>query len=167
MRQIKFRAWCESNKEMYYPDGIYEFWIDNNSIGFYPRYDKDELHHFNTNPSESEKEILAMQFTGLHDKNGKEIYEGDIVKFHYFYMSYGENMGAQESEHELIGVVEWQNYGYGLSAIKGEHWKGYTGYSDGEGSSDFLHLVIMSESSVHEESFEVIGNIYEHPDLLK
>jgi len=106
------------------------------------------------------------QFTGLTDKNGKDIYDGDVVKFHYFYMSFGSNMGAQESEHELSGVVKWQEYGYGLDAIKGEHWAGYTGYSDGEGYSDFLHLAGMSESSVHEESFEIIGNIYETPELL-
>jgi uncharacterized phage protein (TIGR01671 family) len=110
--------------------------------------------------------VTAMQYTGLKDKNGKEIYEGDIVRFHYFYQSLGANLGGQESEHELAGIVKWQQYGYGLSAIKGEHWRGYTGYEDGEGSSDFLLLAGMSESSIHEESFQIIGNIYENADML-
>lgn len=144
-RDIKFRGWDGGMFYNIVVDG--EVWTDSLVV--------DNWHSDN-----------IMQFTGLMDKNNYEIYEGDIVKFHYFFMSFGQNMGAQESEHELIGIVEWQEYGYGISAIKGEHWCGYTGFKDGEGKSDFLHLVTMSESSTHEESFEVIGNIYENPELI-
>lgn len=105
-------------------------------------------------------------WTGLKDKNGKEIYEGDIIKFHYFYQSLGENLGVQESEHELIGVVKWGAFGWSVSAIKGQHWEGYTGYKSGEGESNIVDLYSMNESSIHEESFEVIGNIHDHPHLL-
>lgn len=87
-REIKFRAWCEENKEMYFPDGIYEFWFDNNSIGFYPRYDKDELFHFNTIPSENEKSIIVTQFTGLQDSEGVDIYEGDVLQVDESYINY-------------------------------------------------------------------------------
>jgi len=55
MREIKFRAWDKNRKEMC-PDCI-------NSMG---------------NPNWRAGKIF-MQFTGLHDKNGKEIYEGDVV----------------------------------------------------------------------------------------
>ncbi len=106
------------------------------------------------------------QHTGLKDKTGKEIYEGDIVKFHYFYQSLGANLGAQESEHELIGVIEMGTYGWSVTAIKGEHWHGYTGYAPGEGESSLMELCAMNESSLHEESFEIIGNINETPELL-
>lgn len=114
-RQIKFRAWCPANNEMYLPNDGYEFWCDNNSIGFYPRYNTDELQDFNTIPAEHEKEIIVMQFTGLHDKNGKDAYHKDIVasgKKHYIIewqdeearfllMPTGDNTGTWKFMDEL------------------------------------------------------------------
>jgi len=162
MRQIKFRAWHIEKKRWIDLNGMSTwFGTHPNKGAIYAVSEQGVLREYDHD------EIEIVQYTGLKDKSGKEIYEGDIVKFHYFYMTFGENMGAQESEHELTGIVKWQEYGYGLDAIKGEHWAGYTGYSDNEGYSDFLHLVAMSESSVHEESFEIIGNIYETSDLIK
>lgn len=159
-REIKFRAWDNTEKEMLYPGNMYMIgnpfdmiWVANG--------DQDYMHN-----NDNETQFVPMQFTGLKDKNGKEIYEGDIVKFHYFYVNGGHGLGVIECEHELTGIVKWQTFSFGLDAIKGEHWKGYTGYSDGEGCSNFIDLSAMNESSVHEESFEVVGNIYEHPHLL-
>lgn len=158
MREIKFKCWQITG---------YNF--DEKPI--WGMIDAEDLSFEEFKPlvdllvSDPESEVF-LQYTGLKDKNGREIYEGDIVTFHYFYQSLGANLGAQESEHELTGIVKWQEYGYGLSAIKGEHWRGYTGYDDGQGNSDFLLLAGMSESSIHEESFEILGNIYENPELL-
>lgn len=65
MREIKFRAWDKENKTMLYdyfrvcPDGIV---VDSNNQSLYG-------------------EVELMQYTGLKDKNGKEIYDGDIVHF--------------------------------------------------------------------------------------
>ena len=56
MREIKFRAWHKDG-EMFYK-------VPLNSVGQHARYGED---------------ATLMQYTGLHDKNGKEIYEGDIV----------------------------------------------------------------------------------------
>jgi uncharacterized phage protein (TIGR01671 family) len=110
--------------------------------------------------------LVMEQFTGLKDRNGKEIYEGDIVSFHYFYGSVGPSLGFVEAEHELRGVVKFREFGWAVSAISGEHWRGYTGYSDGEGESSVLDLYTMSDGSIHEESFEILGTIHENPELL-
>ena len=74
MRTIKFRAWKQSQKTMFYP--------------------KKTIHPIDLPQVMLEKENdILMQFTGLKDKNGKEIYEGDIVEYETF--------------DTIIGVVEW------------------------------------------------------------
>ena len=109
---------------------------------------------------------ILMQFTGLTDKNGVEIYEGDVIKFHYFYGTLGDGMGFVESEASLVGVVKFDEFGITVTDIKCKHWQELTGYEEREGESYIYQLYAMNESSVHEESFEVIGNIYENPELL-
>ena len=65
MRQIKFRAWLKDEKKMieWYP----EFFSDMSPVTSYGSDFPDS------------DDVVLMQFTGLHDKNGKEIYEGDLV----------------------------------------------------------------------------------------
>lgn len=111
-------------------------------------------------------DIELLQCTSIKDRKGGIVYEGDIVKFHYFYETLGEGLGVMEAERELIGVIKMDEFGWVLSRIEGKHWSEYTGYDDSEGSANFIQLYSMNEGSIHEESFEIIGNIYENPELL-
>lgn len=83
------------------------------------------------------------QFTGLHDKNGKEIYEGDIVKWILTMPAVGVNGGYDEYETEEIGEIQWD---------AGSLYLG-----------EYCAAVFAYES---EDYAEIIGNIHDNPELL-
>lgn len=95
------------------------------------------------------------QYTGLKDKNGVEIYEGDILKMHQFLFD------GNEYDKETIGVIKWGEYGWLLSQIDGKEVNEYMGYKNGEGETYLIHFY-----GLHEESFEIIANIHDNPELL-
>jgi len=104
MREIKFRAWDKDIKKML-------------EVNFYQYIFFQYLHY--TYPQDN----TLMQFTGLFDKEGKEIYEGDIV-----IEGYKGKYGTYE--------VKWNVKGFNLGSEDGDE-------------------------------YEVIGNIYENPELLE
>lgn len=132
MREIKFRAWdYQENKMMIgnnqygsnEPDAVYS----ERSCGAFTRL-WESIARF----EDSKNRFLLMQYTGLKDKNGKEIYEGDIVIVDWNDSRYKpHNREVKWDNKNLCWVIEG-----GCLTI------------------DYIH-------------FEIIGNIYENPELLE
>ncbi|KHO63375.1 phage uncharacterized protein TIGR01671 [Thermoanaerobacter sp. YS13] len=74
MREIKFRAWHKERKEMYYQDKPIQadFIFMGNTLAVDCKQIKEFIPY---------EKVVLMQYTGLKDKNNKEIYEGDIVRY--------------------------------------------------------------------------------------
>ena len=120
----KFRAWLKNDKEMIDVDEIHWFNGELDIIGDYITFVRKA------------DEIELMQSTGLKDKNGKEIFEGDIVDY----------KGRE-------AVVKW--HGSYASFI----YRFVDGLKERVSEWDPLFLACYN--------FEVIGNIYENPELLE
>lgn len=146
-RPIKFRAWNKKLKMMannfakVNQFGLFETTIVSSSRGDW-EYD-------------------VMQFTGLTDKNGKEIYEGDVVECWFGKM-----------------VVRFGQYANGLIASEYVGGNGfYLEYVTKDGAFNFSHkFEHMSEEANNESSpddfpghglYEIIGNKWENPELVK
>ena len=128
--RYKFRAWDKELQKMVYAD----FW-DRNWYGT-PQNDENGCHTmYSKNTIKYNCEL--MQFTGLKDKNGKECYEGDIIRYKYYNL--GEILTG-------IAKVEWDNGAYFLTEINIK--RNYPMY-------------------LADLSFEIIGNIHQNPELLK
>ena len=124
----KFRAWLKDIKKM----------VDVTGIDFVT-FGGHIYHTDNFQTSHFSKTIL-MQSTRVKDKNGKEIFEGDIVKFRLWF-----------TNNILLGKVVWlQNYSAWMIAYRIEN----------KTKEIYLTGVVMSD-------LEVIGNIYENPELLE
>ncbi|WP_247933518.1 YopX family protein [Streptococcus mitis] len=106
-------------------------------------------------------ELILMQSTGLFDKNNKEIFEGDVLKFNDEWNEYCH-------EGYVDGSVEGINF---VEVVRGEACFefGKTRYPE---SSLFIrmedeHLAFAELIKSRDFEFEIIGNIYEKPEILK
>ena len=129
-REIKFRIWDIENKEMLEVQELdFEPTFYGGRIAIRPDQYND---YFDT------EDMILMQYTGLDDKNGKEIYEGDIV---YCQTKYGKAKA-------IIKFIDGKFVAYWNSAL--------THPENG-------HHIACYEIN---KRFEVIGNEYDNPELL-
>lgn len=138
MRKIKFRA-----KMVGFDGWVYGHYVN-------CRYkDKLETGHFIIKYPDKQYEIYTStlgQYTGLKDKNRKEIYEGDIVECEY-------------EQRAFIAIVEFGNpnssysWGWQLDKIKGDDFN--------------TDILLWVETELEGVECTIIGNIYENPKLIK
>lgn len=139
-REIKFRAWVDSNKEMVSPY-------------FFVNYENFITQYGSSKPS------AVMQFTGLKDKNRVEIYEGDIVDCYWL-----AELGFCEIDCQHKGVVRFVDCRFVVSFSDKAFIRNIG--EDGVYSVTELELTYMSHDEDFAVEYEVIGNIYENPELI-
>ena len=101
----------------------------------------------NARSSEEIDKTTICQCTGLKDKNGKLIWESDVVKKE-FYMDYD----AYANSEEYIGTVKFASCAWVIESIRGKCIR------------PIFEAASYSEDVKH---FEVIGNVFDNPELLK
>ena len=145
-RQIKFRVrntktnkWVHPPHEMASLDGVNLLGETILLGGFMDGVSIEDLN-----------EIDTLQFTGLKDKNGKEIFEGDIIKEIHF-DGWFDKVGET-----YLGVVKYKTYD---NDGMGHKFAGFVSYPDPE-HTDFHGNTIL-------EDCEVVGNIYDNPEILE
>ena len=127
MREIKFRAWDKENKKMMKVSSLS---LENKEIAV---RENGTYHCFRM------QNLELMQYTGIEDKNGKEIYEGDIIKYKFPYDT--------RLKH--------------ISPVKFLETEASFGIKDRYGNEIPLYTISANNY------FEVIGNIYENKNLLE
>lgn len=135
-REIKFRVYDKDRLKMYY---LLENRRSFGTSEFDRAVDWEDVF------ADKHEELVIMQYTGLKDKNGKEIYEGDIVRQVSY--KYSNDEYGHKGFYENISKVLYKGRAFQYEWIK---------TNEIEMPKDF------------KESFiEVIGNIYDNPELLE
>lgn len=144
-RNIFFRAKTESNVWVY---GSLVYTASKNEY-YIVEQNKEKL----ASPINVQEKTIG-QFTGLFDKNGKEIFEGDIIE-HCCYKN--KNSLVQHGKFNFSACDEYMCEHYGFFAKNAKISGGYLNFEDNDGYS-----IIPSEAN----QIEVLGNIYDNPELL-
>lgn len=139
-REIRFRVWDKRDElqKIYY--NVYFIPYGEGWNGGNPEYKFYDINFgLGGFMKVAAKEVEIMQYIGLKDKNGKEIYEGDIIEIKHPY-----------KDRMFSGVVSWEGYMWSCKEFYFTHFD--------------IPSDIFSEGTEH---IEIIGNIYMNHELLK
>jgi len=145
MREIKFRAWDEVSKQM---GAVKGFQFGDDGLISTDIWLHDEVK--NAKYWVTRAFPVVMQYSGLKDKNGKEIYEGDFLI----------DDDSEPCRHRIVWMEDKAR------------WELET-LMDESGAWDYGEFPLEDQISYETgkenmlDSFEIIGNIYENPELLK
>lgn len=130
----RFRAWNKATKEMYEVDDIMSIDFGKSEISVKTLFfEQANCYKFD--------DIVFMQSTGFTDKNGKEIFEGDIIAIEVEDVEMPIN--AKVFQNRKIGILMFHVF---------------------EDNEDVPMVELLEDDSV---AFAIIGNIYENPELLE
>jgi len=163
MREIKFRAWLKDWKRMVYTsppasggDSGYggdhikyiDFW-DNSLFSHHSNY---WFNHPDQENLEDKDACILMQYTGLKDKNGVEIFDGDVVRIEKF-----RNAEKHEGLHHWteVNIVRYIPPEFLMICLK-----------TSDSTKTAMHESFKNVNS-YRDTIEIIGNIYENPELLE
>lgn len=148
MRMFKFRAWRFVEKEMIYSaDSLYEFHFGDSFQGIV-KYTKRPYEFILAS------HVKLMLCLGRKDKNGKEMYGGDILKWRLSTMGKGDYFHGVVEFHDRIIEIGWEH--------DETRFIGYIMKYCPKNEKEYYR-----EFPYNTESIEIVGNIYENPGLLK
>lgn len=128
---IKVRVWDKETKKMFVATEL-QLDIYDAKVSFVASEDLEE----NRTEFYDMDKIEIMQYVGSKDRNGREIYEGDIVRHHH-------------NKNKTDYVVEWSDASFGFIAAP---------IKENPGRPHLNQATMLS--------YEIVGNIYENPELL-
>ena len=150
MREVKYRAWVERKKVL----------VDVLSIDFKERTVRLPIQtpvtadYWWDETTWNFEDVVLMQYTGLKDKNGREIYEKDVaeIKHTYDYMAFD---GYERSWTITKGEVAFNYAGFDVK------------YLDRDGEPVWSGITLMECLSDMVSEWEVIGNVFENAEILE
>lgn len=146
-REIKFKVWHRNRKEMFWYDLMWGnvHAMGGGWLGVLPIGEERDYGWRDNRIAVDPNDCDILQFTGLKDKNGKEIYEGDILRIH--------NAEEDDGENYKYSTIEFKNGAFKVEYDFGDYDMTAIGWA----------IDIWDNQKI---TCEIIGNIYETPELL-
>ena len=140
MRQLKFRAWDTKNNNWLNPNDT----NDGAGVSFNGEVAFRSQSQFGYIPEEDKNRFVIQEWTGIQDKNGKDIYEGDILKWSAEQMS--RNNTPINYTRDCLAEVKFKGASFYL---------------------DEINKLAKYKTPVFWDGAEIIGNIFQNPELIQ